>query len=147
MHDHHDAPGVGHNAQRPLQWQTPHLPSRTSEVPDPEVPQDLDLVEAAFVEGFQEASDPTSFLRLAGVPFATQRDGKTLRLVRISVEQVTDVAAVTPLIGGQGHNVAPLPKSHVGHRCQLNLHYLADDKMVALRLEEVRGLPDQTPQR
>ena len=30
---------------------------------------DLDLVEMAFVEGFATATDPTSFLRLARIPF------------------------------------------------------------------------------
>ena len=64
--------GVGHNQvnapARPVQWQVLHSN------PEPAVDKavgavaDLDLVEAAFVEGFLAASDPTSFLRLAGAP-------------------------------------------------------------------------------
>ena len=37
---------------------------------------DLDQVEAAFVEGFLAASDPTSFLRLAGIPFKATARGR-----------------------------------------------------------------------
>ena len=41
---------------------------------------DLDLIEAAFVDGFSAASDPTSFLRLAQVPFElTTADGREAR--------------------------------------------------------------------
>ena len=68
MHDHHHAPGHGHNAPpiRPRQWQTPHLPHDHHD-DHPSAEPDLDLVEAAFAEGFATASDSTSFLRLAGV--------------------------------------------------------------------------------
>ena len=76
MHDDHEAPGPGHNTQPPAQWQTPHLPHGHSARHDHESEPDLDLVEAAFVEGFEQASDPTSFLRLAGIPFQTERDGQ-----------------------------------------------------------------------
>ena len=61
MHDHHDAPGPGHNhgPRRAAQWQVPHLPpehdAATPDLPEP----DFDLVEAAFAEGFATASDPT----------------------------------------------------------------------------------------
>src|SRR3954468_17347191 len=83
--------GIGHN--RPLrpqaeQWQRPHLASKT-EVTDLAAPTDadLDLVEAVFSEGFPATSDPTSFLRLAQVPFETTgRDGKRLVLLRVETD-------------------------------------------------------------
>ncbi len=40
---------------------------------------DLDKVEKAFVDGFLAATDPTSFLRLARVPFEMAADGAGLR--------------------------------------------------------------------
>ncbi|WP_245316167.1 hypothetical protein [Mesorhizobium wenxiniae] len=70
---HHDHPhALGHNgpAGKPLQWQTPHLPPDQAHKPpvDPAT-VDLDLVETAFLESFARAPDPSSFLRLAGIPF------------------------------------------------------------------------------
>ena len=68
-HDHVHGPGHNHpHAERaPVQWQTPHQPDGATSAPSPE--PDLDKVEAAFVDGFIGAPDPTSFLRLARIPF------------------------------------------------------------------------------
>jgi len=49
-------------------------------------------VEAAFFEGFLGASDTTSFLRLARVPFeGTADDGARLVLLRVEVDSVADI--------------------------------------------------------
>ncbi len=86
--------------------------------------QNLDLVEASFVEGFLAASDPTSFLRLAGIPFvATDADGHMLHLLRCEIEDRTDVGAVSPLMGGQGMRYDPLPKAFVSRRRSLAFAY------------------------
>jgi len=56
---------------------------------------DLDLVEKAFVTGFADAPDPTSFLRLARIPFeAHAADGTRLVLLRVGTDLVTDIGAV-----------------------------------------------------
>jgi len=83
--------GIGHNRpgepRRPVQWQTPHrddAPAGGEGLQGPET--DLDLVEAAFVEGFLGASDVTSFLRLATVPFdGAAADGAKLEIGRAHV--------------------------------------------------------------
>ena len=147
MHDAHETAGPGHNARPPAQWQTPHRPHGHEHPEADKSEPDLDLVEAAFVEGFERAPDPVSFLRLAGVPFRSERDGHGLDLVRVEIESATDVASVTPLLGGGGHRVALLPASHVGHRRRLGFHYLAGDRMVRLDLAEARALPNLTPPR
>ena len=147
MHDDHEAPGLGHNAKPPAQWQKPHLPHGHGAPHDQESEPDLDLIEAAFVEGFERAPDPTSFLRLAGIPFQSERDGQTLHLVRVEIESLTDIAAVTPLLGGNGHSVAPLPASRVAQRRHLGFLYLAGETMQRLDLAEARALPDLTPPR
>ena len=147
MHDDQEAPGFGHNAGPPAQWQTPHLPRGHAAPPDHDAEPDLDLVEAAFVEGFERATDPTSFLRLAGIPFRSERDGQDLHLVRVEIESLTDMAAVTPLLGGKGHSVAPLPSSRVARRRRLSVLYLAGDTMQRLDRAEARAQPDLTPPR
>jgi hypothetical protein len=147
MHDH--PAGPGHNAveerREPVQWQTPHLPHDHIHDHD-EAEPDLDLVEAAFVEGFEAASDPTSFLRLAGVPFRASWNGRTIDLLRVAIDLQCDVAAVTPMLGG-GHKVAPLPASLVGKRRSLALHYVDEKGLVSLGLAQARELEDLTPKR
>src|SRR6202140_3959087 len=91
-HDHdHDHPPHGpgrnhhHSHPAPIERQTPHQADGAKDhaaAPEP----DLDKVEAAFVDGFFQAPDPTSFLRLARIPFeiatgdANLKDRKSTRL-------------------------------------------------------------------
>ena len=78
-HDHNHGPG--HNQpprQRRAVAGAASAAGRGAPPPDQPEP-DFDLVEAAFAEGFGTASDPTSFLRLAGVPFeGVDVDGRPL---------------------------------------------------------------------
>jgi hypothetical protein len=137
----HDAPGPGHNARRPAQWQTPHRaggagagePARAAE-------PDVDLVEASFREGFRAASDPVSFLRLAGIPLALRlADGRAAHLLRVEEDECTDVGAVSPGLGG-GHVVRPLPAKLVARRRRLRFVYQADDDAPAtLTFAEARA--------
>jgi hypothetical protein len=154
-HDHHDhlpngggsdgrhaPPAIGHNhAQAPraaAQWQTPHL----GEGHKPEAEQsepDLDQVEAAFVEGFAAASDPTSFLRLSNVPFeATAVDGTKLVLLRVETDLVTDVGSIMPHLGGASFRYDPLPAAMVTRRRRLRFIYREAGGIRALSFAEVR---------
>ena len=151
MRDDRSSPGPGHNVPptRPRQWQTPHRDhdhEHEHEAPGDAEP-DLDLVEAAFIEGFEQARDPTSFLRLARVPFVTERGGRRLELVRVETLCRSDVASVTPYLGGAGHRVAPLPEALVARRRALRFVYLGPDGQEVLSLADIRPLPDLTPPR
>jgi hypothetical protein len=120
-HDHHprngahpSPAGLGHNHQETrdaAQWQTPHLDPAHAQPHEHEEP-DLDQVEAAFVEGFMAASDPTSFLRLARIPFeAKATDGARLVLLRVETDVVADIGSLTPHLGGGSFRYDPLPQS------------------------------------
>jgi hypothetical protein len=136
--------GVGHNrvGGRPLQWQTPHRDATTSvETDHHHGDPDLDLVEAAFVEGFAGAGDPTSFLRLAQVPFeAIGADGARLSLLRIEVEAATDVASLTPHLGGTTFRYDPLPASMISRRQRLRFVYFDGTQLRSLDWAQVRRL-------
>lgn len=149
-HHHHDdgalnGAAAGHNhaqpPRRPAQWQTPHQPgTQPSGATAPSEP-DLDLVEAAFVEGFAAASDPTSFLRLAQVPFeAGLENGAKLVLLRVEVDALADVGAVTPQLGGTGFRYDALPARMVSRRKRLRFCYFDGAGVRALTLAEVRAL-------
>ena len=140
-HVHAQAP-PGHNiAREAVQWQTPHLPP--SHVHEPSTPHehDLDLVEASFVEGFARCSDATSFLRLAGVPFAgVAADGRRLHLLRVEIEDLTDVGSAVPLLGGAEMRYDPLPEKLVSRRRHLRFAYHDGTRLVRLGFAEARLL-------
>jgi hypothetical protein len=136
--------GAGHN-HRPaprgvVQWQTPHRHPGVDNAPA-RAESDLDLVEATFVEAFLDASDPTSFLRLAQVPFeASVPDGAKLALLRVEIDAVVDVGAVTPHLGGASFHYDPLPARMVSRRKRLRFVYFDGQGLRALDLAQVRGL-------
>ncbi len=137
-----DEVGPGHN-HPPVaaQWQTPHLPDGTKVQVDDLPEPDLDLVELSFIEGFSTASDPTSFLRLAGVPFrATDKTGKTLCLLRVQLDQTTDIGAVTPHLGGESYRYDPLPAKMISRRERLLFVYHDGQTIRNLTLDKARRL-------
>ena len=149
-HDHHHhgngAAGAGHNHVQPIrgtvQWQTPHLPRDHEHDHDQHEP-DLDLVEMAFVEGFATAKDPTSFLRLARIPFeAVDAQGHKLVMLRVESDAVTDVGALMPHLGGGAMRYDPLPARMVTHRRRLRFVYFDGSAPRVLTLEEVRALKE-----
>jgi hypothetical protein len=134
-------PAAGHNAAAQLaQWQEPHRhPGEPGGQPEP----DFDLVEATFAENFPRASDPTSFLRLARIPFVgRQADGRTLRLLRVEYEEATDVGSVTPQVGGGTLRYDPLPAQMVSTRKRLRFVYEDAARLVRLTLGEARTLAE-----
>ncbi len=137
---HHHPSAPGHNRPGAAQWQTPHLAD--SQRHEPAAGEsDLDLVEAAFVDGFMTASDPTSFLRLAHVPFeAKAADGKTLMLLRVEIDALTDVGTITPHLGGTSFRYDPLPGKIASRRRRLRFVYFDGETTRALGLGEVRAL-------
>lgn len=137
------ATGIGHNhpAPRAAQWQTPHRDDGEAEKPQPLAERDLDLVEAAFTEGFLSASDPTSFLRLARVPFETMIEEKRLVLLRVEVDAVTDVGGITPHLGRTSFRYDPLPARLVSRRKRLRFIYFDGHGARSLNLTEMNALP------
>jgi len=133
---HHNQPVPG----QPAQWQTPHRERAQDKVVRRAEP-DLDLVEAAFAEGFAEAGDPTSFLRLAQIPFeAVADDGAKLALLRVEVEAVTDVGSLTPHLGGGSMRFDPLPARMVSRRKRLRFMYFDGTTLRPLDLAQVKAL-------
>ncbi len=151
-HNHHHgngaaagAHGLGHNhapePKRAAQWQTPHLLPGAAAPTEAAVEPDLDLVETAFTESFAVTADPTSFLRLAQIPFeACNAQGERLVLLRVESEAVTDVGSVMPQLGGGSFRYDPLPAVLVARRRRLRFIYGDGRAPRALTFAEVREL-------
>ena len=87
------------------------------------------------------AADPTSFLRLAQVPFcATMADGAELNLLRVEVDDVTDVGSVMPHLGGATFRYDPLPAALVVRRRRLRFVYGDGTATRGLSFAQVRAL-------
>jgi hypothetical protein len=154
-HDHHHqghtlshpdaAAGLGHNRPRaPVQWQVPHRPEG-EQIETPPAERDLDLVEKSFIEGFVRALDPTSFLRLASIPFVgVDASGRRLHLLRVEAQSLTDVGAVAPLLGGEGVRYDPLPAKLVAQRQRLSFVYHDGRSTTRLDFAEARQLADES---
>jgi hypothetical protein len=152
-HDHHhDAGGlgghrsrnggIGHNHMPSVaQWQTPHLDSAAKPSTVVQTEPDLDQVETAFVEGFATAPDPTSFLRLANIPFeTTNSDGQPLVLLRVETESVVDVGSVMPHLGGTSFRYDPLPAKLTDKRRRLRFVYFDGQALRPMSFAEARAL-------
>ncbi len=154
-HDHHhqrhvhphpgSAAGSGHNRPRaPVQWQVPHRPEG-EQIESTPAERDLDLVEKSFIEGFVRALDPTSFLRLASIPFVgVDASGRRLHLLRVETQSLTDVGAVAPLLGGEGVRYDPLPAKLVAQRQRLSFVYHDGRNTTRLDFAEARKLADES---
>ena len=141
-HDHHhDHGGPGHNrSARALRWRNGRRrtdPDGTA--PAATVEPDLDKVEAAFIDGFIDAPDPVSFLRLGRIPFEmTAADGAKLNLLRVEIDALADVGSLTPHLGGGSFRYDPLPPRMVSHRRRLRFVYFDGEKLRPLTFTEVR---------
>jgi hypothetical protein len=142
-HRHPHPPGHNGPAGRAVQWQTPHLP-QSAEPPTEDKAADLDLVEAAFVEGFLQASDVASFLRLSGIPFVGDAAGTRLHLLRVETDEMVDVGSVMPLVGGAGVTYHPLPAKLTSRRRRLSFIYHDGSRAMRLSFAEARALPDRS---
>jgi hypothetical protein len=142
-HDHvHPPHGPGHNhphsSRAPVQWQTPHQPDGATSAISPE--PDLDKVEAAFVDGFVTAPDPTSFLRLARIPFEFAAGGSSLKLLRVEIDALTDVGSLTPHLGGGTFRYDPLPSNFISKRRRLRFVYFDGASLRSLSYAEIRDV-------
>ncbi len=144
-HFHDEGVRLGHNRPNAVQWQIAH--EAEGEQPEALNPteRDLDLVEAAFVEGFEQCSDPTSFLRMARIPFVgVDGAGRRLHLLRVETELAADIGSVSPLIGGGAVRYDPLPARLVSRRRKLVFVFHDGAQIERLDLAAVRALLDES---
>jgi hypothetical protein len=142
------AASIGHNQAniptRPAQWQVVHGSPKPSDGEPRGGVTDLDLIEVAFAEGFLAASDPTSFLRLARVPFrATAADGAKLSLLRVEVDSIADIGTITPHFGGDTFRYDPLPARMVSRRRRLRFIYFDGVSLRAADLAEAMAFASE----
>jgi hypothetical protein len=89
---------------------------------------------------FFQAPDPTSFLRLARIPFEIAAGGANLKLLRVEIDALTDVGSLTPHFGGGTFRYDPLPSNFVSRRRRLRFIYFDGASLRALSYAELRDI-------
>ena len=113
---------IGHNHDHP-----DHLHSH---LPPEDAAADLQVLATQFIDGFLQANDKTSYLRLAGVPFEKPgRGGKTaLKLVDVSLTTEWQVGTASPSFGSRELSYLPFPGEMVRERTNMALVYVSMDE-------------------
>lgn len=121
-HDHphpHDHAASGHNHAH-----GDHLHSHMHE---PDEAADLQVLSAQFIDGFREAKDKMSYLRLAGVKLELPGDGDepSLKLVDVRLTTEWQVGTASPSFGSRELSYLPFPGEMVTERTNMALIYVS----------------------
>lgn len=117
-HGHHDHDGAGHNSPIGEELHS-HLHGEGER-------EDLQALAESFIDGFRQADDKTSYLRLAGVPDSIEGpDGLARRLVDVTVTDGFQVATASPGFGSRELVYLPYPGAMVKPRTTLTLTYVS----------------------
>ncbi len=130
-HHHHDhLHGHGHNHA--------HGEHLHSHMHDEDAAADLQILATQFIDGFVQAADKASYLRLAGVPFERPgRGGATaLKLVDVELKTEWQVGTASPSFGSRELSYLPFPGAMVRERTNMALVYVSSDEKSLLDIRD-----------
>lgn len=132
-HEHahpHSYAGHGHNHA--------HGDHLHSHMHDEDEAADLQVLAAQFIEGFLQASDKSSYLKLAGVPFERPaKDGaKSLKLIDVELKTDWQVGTASPSFGSRELSYLPFPGEMVRERTNMSLIYVSMDEKSTLDIRD-----------
>ena len=129
-HDHHHHPHDHNHAH-----DADHLHSHLHH---PDEAADLQVLAAQFIDGFVQAKDKTTYLKLAGVPFERPGKGGAKALKLVDVELTTDwqVGTASPSFGSRELSYLPFPGEMVRERTNMSLIYVSMDEKASLDLRD-----------
>lgn len=99
---------------------------------------DLQVLAVQFIDGFVQAADKASYLKLAGVPFERPGVGGATALKLVDVELKTEwqVGTASPSFGSRELSYLPFPKEMVRERCNMSLIYVSMDEKDTLDIRD-----------
>ncbi|MEM7745996.1 MAG: hypothetical protein AAF409_20050 [Pseudomonadota bacterium] len=107
-----------------------------SHMHSPDEAAELQVLAEQFIDGFREAKDKMSYLRLAGVPLERDDpDGPGLKLVDVKLTTEWQVGTASPSFGSRELSYLPFPGAMVTERTNMGFVYvsLARKEVVDLR--------------
>ena len=121
---------IGHNHEH-----GDHLRSHMNPAEDA---GDIQVLATQFIDGFVQAADKASYLRLAGVPF--ERPGtsgdKALKLVDVQLTTEWQVGTASPSFGSRDLSYLPFPGEMITERTNMSLIYVSMDEKSALDIRD-----------
>ena len=101
-----------------------------SHMHEPDEAAELQVLTAQFIDGFREAKDKMSYLRLAGVPLETPGEGgePSLKLVDVQLTTEWQVGTASPSFGSRELSYLPFPGEMVTERTNLGFVYVSTSR-------------------
>lgn len=133
-HDHHH-----HHHHHPHDHNHSHDADHLhSHMHDHDEAADLQVLAVQFIDGFVQAKDKTSYLKLAGIPFERPGKGGAKALKLVDVELTTDwqVGTASPSFGSRELSYLPFPGEMVRERTNMSLIYVSMDEKSVLDLRD-----------
>ncbi|GAA3876642.1 hypothetical protein GCM10022404_27980 [Celeribacter arenosi] len=88
---------------------------------------DLQVLATQFIEGYLQANDKASYLKLAGVPFErpSASGPKALKLINVELKTEWQVGTASPSFGSRDLSYLPFPGQMVSERTNMSLVYVS----------------------
>ena len=98
---------------------------------------EMQVLAAQFIDGFREAKDKMSYLRLAGVPLEREDgDGPSLKLVDVQLTTEWQVGTAAPSFGSRELSYLPFPGEMITERTNMGFVYVSLDSKSVLDLRD-----------
>lgn len=130
-HSHDHAPhGTGHNHAH-----GDHLHSHLQDIDEA---ADIQVLASQFIDGFVQAKDKSSYLKLAGVPFERpgQTGAKALKLIDVELKTEWQVGTASPSFGSRELSYLPFPGEMIRERTNMALIYVSMDEKSTMDLRD-----------
>lgn len=133
-HHHHDHSHPHDHNHGPSE----HLHSHVHGTSPSERIDELQSLASSFIDGFRDAADKTSYLRLAGVPFQRPgTDGLTQHLVDAQIVSNWQIGTASPAFASPELVYMPFPGSMVAHRETMTFTYVSMSERTDLDLTAI----------
>lgn len=131
-HHHHDHAHHGHGHNHA------HGEHLHSHMHHEDQAADLQVLATQFIEGFLQAKDKTSYLKLAGVPFErpSSAGSKALKLIDVELKTDWQVGTASPSFGSRELSYLPFPGEMVQERTNMSLIYVSMDEKSTLDIRD-----------
>lgn len=126
-HDHHHPHDHNHT----------HSDHLHSHMHDADEAAELQVLATQFIEGFSQASDKMSYLRLAGVPLERE-DGDRPKMKLVDVQLTTEwqVGTAAPSFGSRELSYMPFPGEMITERTNMGFVYVSLDQKAVMDLRD-----------
>lgn len=137
-HDHHHHPHDHDHAHHGHGHNHAHGDHLRSHMHHEDAAADLQVLATQFIDGFLQAADKTSYLKLAGVPFErpSKNGAKALKLIDVELTTDWQVGTASPSFGSRELSYLPFPGEMVQERTNMSLIYVSLDEKSTLDIRD-----------